>query len=87
MFNLEKRKTGMELLLNVLQRELCYPVKMMMELSRLKVVDSWFHMHIRLRREVLQGKRKISFHLNLERHELMSVVSHLDIVDIKQIHK
>jgi hypothetical protein len=56
-------------------------MKMMMELSRLKKMDRWFHMHIRLQQEVQQGKHQISTHLNLEHPELMSMVSRDDFKD------
>jgi hypothetical protein len=77
----------MEVLINLFQREMCYPMKMIMKLGRMKEMDSWFHMHICLQQEVLEGKHQILAHLNLECQELMSVVSHLGMVDIKQIHR
>ena len=71
----------MGVLINRSQRELYYPMEILMELSRLLMMDSQFHIHLHL----LEGQRQISADLISGRPELMSVVSHQVMVDIEQI--
>ena len=83
MLSLRKKKNEMGVLINRSHRELYYPMEMLMEPSRLLMMDNWFHMYLHL----LEGQYQTLAHLISGRPELMSMVSHRFLVDNEQIQK